>query len=648
MKKILIVEDEGLIANNLADSLRRSGYGVTGIASSGEDALAQVRALKPDLMLMDIHLGGVMDGIETAEKIRSGFSIPLIFLTAHATPEILDRAKRTYPFGYLVKPIRQVDLVSAVEIALYKHEMERKLKQREAWLATTLRCAGDGVIVTDASGRIEFLNDLSKRILCLKDRDVVGQYFCNVVRLKQKYSGALVGDLVQLAILQGATMSIGSELILADESRSDADLEGEVALCEIDGSIVGTVFTFRDVTIRNSQEEHRRRYLGTQACVRLASAVSTELKTLLQPPVEGGEGLLQSGPIGARSLASISRMVDQLDVVKCNNASYPAAMNLNALIADACNDLLPGIPSNVELAFQLQPALDRIYADPIQIKQMLASLILYSQDCMPAGGTIYILTRNYSFERRDPTGQAESYVSLTVGNTSREIQADEAHRLFEPFSGADPSADKWNLRLFLVHRIVSNARGSIRAQAKPGQGMSFEIILPRSVVQEAVVSSTAAGGESQEDSAAILLLQADHDVRSLVSESLERNGYSVVGARDYAEALDWMTVYPGTIALLITDLDLSHESGPALLEKIAARHPGIKVVFTADRAIEPEARKVWLDLGARVLDRPFRLEELLGTVNEMLAVGYPAGSHIQPRQPAPFEFPPELVHVGAD
>lgn len=147
---ILVVEDEGLVASNLANGLRRSGYEVSGIASSGEEALEKVSTLKPDLVLMDIHLRGKLDGIETAERVRSEFSIPVIFLTAHANPEVLERAKQTHPFGYLVKPIRQVDLVSNIEVALYKHQMERRLRQREAWLVTTLRCVGDGVIVTDA------------------------------------------------------------------------------------------------------------------------------------------------------------------------------------------------------------------------------------------------------------------------------------------------------------------------------------------------------------------------------------------------------------------------------------------------------------------------------------------------------------------
>jgi len=627
---ILVVEDEGLIANNLADGLRRGGYEITGIAESGEDALEKASTLKPDLVLMDIHLSGKMDGIEAAEKVRSEFSIPVIFLTAHANPEVLNRAKLTYPFGYLVKPIRQVDLISAVEIALYKHQMERKLKQREAWLATTLRCAGDGVVVTDAGGRIEFLNDLSKRILGIQDRNVIGERFFEVVRLKNRFTGASPGDLVRLAILQGDTMSIGSDLILAGASDQAADIEGDIALSEIDGSIVGTVFTFRDVTVRNYREENRRQDLGTRACARLADAVSTELRAFLQTSVEGSERSLPSDPppgLARHAVAtrSLSRMADQLDLVGRRAASYPRSLNLNALIAEVCGELGPDLPANIVLTSHLQPDVDPAYADPIQMKQAIVSLIRHSQESMPTGGAIDIVTRNYGFERRGPNGRPESYVRLTVGNTSPKIAVEAANRLFDPAVASVPPANQWDLRLFHVHGMISDAGGSIRAKATPSQGMSFEILLPRFDDKEARIPSSAAPfSQPQWEQACIMVIHTDHAVRGLVLDALERAGYDAIGARDSGEALEWTALYPGSIALLITDLDLGDMSGLALADRIAVRHPGIRVVFTVDYAADPAVKKALMEHGARLLENPFRLEELLGQVEESLAEGEPA------------------------
>jgi two-component system cell cycle sensor histidine kinase/response regulator CckA len=630
--KILIVEDEGIIANNLADSLSRSGYTISGISPSAEDALEKVGTLRPDLVLMDIHLQGEMDGIEGAERLRSEFSIPVIFLTAHANPEFLDRAKRTQPFGYLVKPIRHVELVSAVEVASYKHQMEMKLRQREAWLVTTLRCAGDGVVVTDANGRIEFLNDLSKRILCVqRDRDVIGERFASVVRLKSRHTGLPAGDLVQLAIVQGAAMSIGSDLVLVDPFDQEADIEGEVALSETNGEVVGTVFTFRDVTEHNYREEHKRRDFGNRACARLAGAVSTELRSL-QQSLEGNERPLADNiepgnchsvaAVTAQYMGSMLRIIGELDTVRRRNISFPRTLNLNALVSNACSELRPDLPFNIQLTSRLQPDLYEIRADAVQIKQAITSLIFHSVDSMPTGGSIRITTRNGTIESYGRAGKEESYVRLTVTNTSPGINTEGARRLFEPFSGIDPSADKLDLRLFLVHGIISGARGLIQAHSKICQGLRFEILLPRSVDSETAISSTA-HANSRPEEAVILVLHADHDIRSLVSESLEHEGYDAVGARDLEEVLEWMTTYPaaGSITLLIIDFELYQMNAVALQEKISVRHPDMKILFIANEVVDPAVKKIWAERRARFLDKPFQLKELLGAVNETLTGG---------------------------
>jgi two-component system cell cycle sensor histidine kinase/response regulator CckA len=631
---ILVVEDEGLIAHNLANSLRKSGYVVSGIAPSGEDALEKVRALKPDLVLMDIQLSGKLDGIETAEQVRSRFSIPVVFLTAHATPDVLDRAKRTQPFGFLVKPFRPTDLVSAIEVARYQHQMELALRQRESWLAATLSCVGDCVVVTDARGRIEFLNDLAKNLLRLQDRNVIGKDLSEVVHLKSRFTDAAAGNLVQLAILQGATISIGPDVILVDALDDESDIEGDLTLCKVGGLVVGTVFTFRSVTLRNHQEEQQRQDLGNLACGRLASAVSSELKHLLQSCLEGSEGLPQiTGPGDPRPSAVltsnhvgwISRMIDQLDVIKQRSASFPCTLDLNALVLDICSTLRPDLPSNISLTSHLQPELDRLYADPAEIKEAILNLVLHSQDCIPSGGAIQIITRNYAFEYRTRAGQVDNYVRLTVEVTSPAMKPGSANPMFEPFSQADPSEGNWDLRLFLAHGAIGAAGGSIRAQALQPDGISFEILLPRSHDRNTAVATRGESSDPQGVAPAILLLHADHDVRSLVAEGLEREGYETLGAPDFEGASEWLAVYPGSIGLLITDLDLFHMSGPALAGQMLAQHPALRVVFTGDHAVEGSVKKTWMGHGGRFLERPFRLEELLGVVNEMMTDGYTSG-----------------------
>jgi CheY-like chemotaxis protein len=162
--KILIVEDEVIVAMDLQQRLEELGYLVVGNAVSGAEALQQAGTLAPALVLIDIRLQGSMDGIEAANEIRRCFDIPVVYLTAHSDELTLSRAKLTEPFGYLLKPVEDRELQIAIEMALYKHQMDSKLRQMERWPATTLSSIGDGVITTDLSGHVNYMNPMAEHL----------------------------------------------------------------------------------------------------------------------------------------------------------------------------------------------------------------------------------------------------------------------------------------------------------------------------------------------------------------------------------------------------------------------------------------------------------------------------------------------------
>jgi PAS domain S-box-containing protein len=128
---IFIVEDEAIVADDIKETLISLGYSVAGTAMSGEIALEKVKEVRPDLVLMDIHLAGRMDGVETAEKIHVLYDIPVIYLTAHSNKALLDRAKITEPYGYVIKPFDKRELQSVIEMARHKYAMDKKLKESE-------------------------------------------------------------------------------------------------------------------------------------------------------------------------------------------------------------------------------------------------------------------------------------------------------------------------------------------------------------------------------------------------------------------------------------------------------------------------------------------------------------------------------------
>ena len=132
--KILIVEDEWIIGSNIQEALVALGYGVTSIAQTGDAALEKARRESPDLILMDVKLQGEMDGIETAGKIQSFLNVPVIYMTSFTDEKTIERAKKTQPFGYIVKPFENGELRTAIEMALYKHRIETELKEKSRLL----------------------------------------------------------------------------------------------------------------------------------------------------------------------------------------------------------------------------------------------------------------------------------------------------------------------------------------------------------------------------------------------------------------------------------------------------------------------------------------------------------------------------------
>ncbi len=127
-EKIMVVEDEWVVADQLCKNLKDLGYTVCSTASTGDEALGKVEEHRPDLILVDIVLKGKMDGIETAGRITSQFDIPVIYLTAYANQEYIERAKQTNPFGYLVKPFKSNELHTNIEMALHKHRVDKEIK----------------------------------------------------------------------------------------------------------------------------------------------------------------------------------------------------------------------------------------------------------------------------------------------------------------------------------------------------------------------------------------------------------------------------------------------------------------------------------------------------------------------------------------
>ncbi len=257
-EKILIVEDEAIISADLASKLGKLGYTVCGSAASAEDALALVAMCQPELVLMDIHLRGEMDGIDAADRIRLEYGIPVIYLTAHSDRATLDRAKLTEPFGYILKPFEQLELQTHIEMALYKHQAERKLRESEERWRVTIGSIGDAVIASDVAGRVTYMNPVAVALTGWDAAEAEGQPVSRVFNIINEFTRLPAEDLVARVLCENCIVELANHTALVTKDGRDVPIEDSAApITDKDGVVTGVIIIFHDVTEKRHAEEAR-------------------------------------------------------------------------------------------------------------------------------------------------------------------------------------------------------------------------------------------------------------------------------------------------------------------------------------------------------------------------------------------------------
>ena len=253
--KILIVEDESIVARDVQNMLLGLGYEVIAVTSSASEAVKMVQTQKPHLVLMDIMLTGETTGIEAAELIYSQQNTPVVYLTAFADEITLQRAKETRPFGYLLKPFEERELKSTIEIALYKFMMEKKLKERERWLSTILKSIEDGVIATDQEGNITFMNTLAEELTGWTQAEALNKPFQKVYKIIQEKTGK-EQRLALHGAISGERFPLPADVLLLSKTRIATPVDHRISPIKDDeGKILGAVLTFTNITQQKKTEE---------------------------------------------------------------------------------------------------------------------------------------------------------------------------------------------------------------------------------------------------------------------------------------------------------------------------------------------------------------------------------------------------------
>jgi PAS domain S-box-containing protein len=254
--EILVVEDEIIVAKSIQRRLEGLGYRVQAVVASAEEAIQRVSDKQPDLVLMDIKLQGAIDGVQAAEHIQASYDIPVVYLTAYADEETLERAKVTQPFGYLLKPFEMSELRTTVEMALYKHQVQRKLRDNERWLAATLKSIGDGVITTDTHGCVTFMNPVAEALTGWQNAEARGESLLQVFQVVEPEAQQVSGKRMEETSSGESIASLENHSVLISRDGRETTIDRSGApIVDDRGNVTGGVLVFHDIGERRNAEQ---------------------------------------------------------------------------------------------------------------------------------------------------------------------------------------------------------------------------------------------------------------------------------------------------------------------------------------------------------------------------------------------------------
>lgn len=535
-KKILIVEDEGLIAADIKESLIALGYEVVAMATSGEEALKKMESMKTDLVLMDIVLGGGMNGIETTREINFRFDVPVIYLTAYTNEEMLEKAKVTEPYGYIIKPFNERDLHTIIEIALYKHKTEKKLKESEGWLSTTLRSIGDAVIATDSKGCVKLMNQAAQLLTGWKEEEAVGKPVGDIIIIVDDKTGKVAENPVTLLLKEGrtvdppdhnyaASIAKNETKIPVDDSRTrtldshgniiDAIVSNEEktflskdgrkipvffsssVIRDKDGKIQGLICLAQDITVRKLAEEETKRMQAKMiSASKLATLgeVATGAAHEINQPLTFISGFIQSlardvtkGLIShanetelKESLKDASYQIDRIVFIIDHLRDFGRQFDIKIEKIDIKkvldNTLLligKRIRSrNIKLVRHIEENLPMVLGNANQIEQVFINLFQNAIDAF--GEKIKSAEISVDISSSDNT----KTVQIKFADNGSGIEESIMDKIFEPFFTTKEVGKGTGLGLSIAYGIIKEHKGSITCESTVHHGTTFNILLP--------------------------------------------------------------------------------------------------------------------------------------------------------------------------
>ena len=636
--RILIVEDETIVAMDLAAGLRRLGYEVVATVRTGEGAVEAAKALHPDLVLMDIRLKGEMDGIAAAARIHRDVRVPVVFLTAHGDPQTLERSHEAAPYGYLVKPFDESLLQRVVSVALARSRAERGeqrtafdvLWQSEERYRLLVDAVKDHAIVAiDLRGRIASWSQGAEKITGYTAPEVLGKPLTMFYPPEAVTEGLLEQRLQ--TVLEKGVLEVEEWRLRKDGSRFLAQIHSS-PIFDREGTLIGYTTVIRDVTEQRNLEAQLLQAQRLDSLGQLAGGIAHDFNNMLMVIFTRCDLLLRmNGPIehhrqfiaDIRAAAMKNReLTQQLLAAARRQVLLPQVVDVNEIVESALKLLIPSLGEHIVIRKELQHPLWCVHADPGKLHQVIVNLALNARDAMPRGGFLNIETRNIrideAYARQRVGVDVGEYVALIIGDTGSGIAESDRDHIYDPFFTTKEPGKGSGLGLAVVRGIIEQTGGHIWMYSEVGRGTTFKIFLPRFTGAGRSADIQEVEALPERGTETILVVEDEPLVRTIVREALEEYGYRVLEASTPVEALRISERMEDEIHVLLTDVVMPGLHGPALAQRIAEQRPGIRVVFMSGYTSDSVSRDREVPQGFHYIEKPIPTNVLLRTIRAAL------------------------------
>ncbi len=641
MTRIVVCEDERIVALDLRAFLQKNGFEVPALYASAEELLLDVEKLRPDLVMMDIHLQGEMDGIEAGAILFERWAIPVIFLTAYADGPTIDRASLTHPYAYILKPYDERELKTAIAIGLYRASMERKIRMSESRYRGLFEAGLAAAFLVDKSGRIFESNNAFARLA--PGVVVIGGLFHDETAAKSLVDAIGAGSVFGPMRIQVHTEDGRESWALLIAAPMDLPDGSSAYQCQA-----------IDITERKTLLDQLVHAQKLSALGRFAGGVAHDFNnvltavlgyaSLLRSDLEAeGRGLEEVEGIeqAARRAAALAR---QLLMFSRRDTTEASVFSLSGLVHDIEKMLRRIIGDGALLTVRTESGLDLVLADKSRMEQAVVNLVTNARDAMPSGGRIVVTTGamhmdDGSIAEADPPfadAPAGDWSFVEVLDEGTGIAPEIVQKVFEPFFTTKAPDKGTGLGLSTVANIVRQAEGHIRLSSTPGEGTTVRLLFPMAhggTAEGKAPTESSDGRASHERGQAsrltvdfpgkgrtVLVVENDSSVLTILEALLDKAGYRVIAAGHPGEAL-LLAENAGSLPdLLVADMAMPLMTGLELAARLRGSVPGMPALFLRSRDGNPSEDAV---SGAMTslescIDKPFTEEDLLGALDALL------------------------------